>query len=960
MRYSRVLVLAATSAIVAGAGASTAPALAGEPPATAGGSPSAAGVLRSSAAAEKSLRGASDAPVTLEKDRLGQTRSAIADPRHPFKRAKALAKAATPGAAARAFLAEHAEALSLAGRVDGLKAVRTDKTRTGAQVTRFEQQVGGVPVIAGGAVVATNPSGDVLSVTSETTATGGVPAAPRITSARAIVAGKAAVAAQQKTTVAKLGGTATLRVFDPAIVGAPGPRGARQVWAVEVSEPNAHHDEVLVDAQLGVVLFAYEKDAEALSRRVCDYNNPRLPAGADPVCTSANTARSEGGAPRNNVDIDRAYDYSGATYNFYSQNFGRDSIDGNGMELKSSVRVCLANDDCPYPNAFWDGTKMVYGQGFAAADDVVGHELTHGVTERTSGLFYAYQSGAINESISDIMGEFVDQTYSPAGTKDGPQYNWLLGEDLPIAAIRDMANPGSYGQPDSMVSSLYFGETRDADDTTFPVDNGGVHYNSGVGNKAAYLMTAGGTFRNVTVTGLGIPKVAQVWYLTDQLLSSGADYADLAVTLDNACQQLAAKGTASITDTDCQQVRNATDAVAMSTPPTNPNASATDPAVCPAGTGQWSLFSDDFESGSSKWDTTVSASDRAGSPPAGWEVAPAYAHSGKSSAIGQTYLYESSQSRRSDNYLSQHSGVTLPAGRPSFLYFEHSHLFDFGGSTVRDWGMLEYSANDGPWQDAKSLFVANPPNGGSQFQRDSHGFVGSKLDLTSLAGRTVRFRFHIAGDGLNSSLWAVDDVSVYTCGAALTGPLRDFKVSVTNIDGVASGQLSWTRPVVDGPSPFTSYQVVSTPPSALDGNYPEGPLPGPRAASFDPKTTYSVTITPMSGDVAGTPVTKLVKPTATALSTLVGANGWLTVRGVVYIGKVPAKPSQGTQVATNGKVRIYGRAKGSSNAWTVITDATVGSTGSYAYEFHPATAFEYYARYYTGDGFNWSQSNVAT
>ncbi|MDQ1658681.1 MAG: Fungalysin/Thermolysin Propeptide Motif, partial [Cryptosporangiaceae bacterium] len=175
MRYSRVLVLAATSAIVAGAGASTAPALAGEPPVTAGGSPSAAGVLRPSAAAEKSLRGASDAPVTLEKDRLGQTRSAIADPRHPFKRARALAKTATPGAAARAFLAEHAEALSLAGRVDGLKAVRTDKTRTGDQITRFEQQVGGVPVIAGGAVVATNPSGDVLSVTSETTATAAVP-----------------------------------------------------------------------------------------------------------------------------------------------------------------------------------------------------------------------------------------------------------------------------------------------------------------------------------------------------------------------------------------------------------------------------------------------------------------------------------------------------------------------------------------------------------------------------------------------------------------------------------------------------------------------------------------------------------------------------------------------------------------------------------------------------------------
>ena len=95
---------------------------------------------------------------------------------------------------------------------------------------------------------------------------------------------------------------------------------------------------------------------------------------------------------------------------------------------------------------------MVYCPGFSRADDVVGHELAHGVTDNTSNLFYYYQSGAINESLSDIWGEFVDQTNSSGSDSAGVK--WDLGEDLPIGAIRDMADPTSMGDPDKMSSTM--------------------------------------------------------------------------------------------------------------------------------------------------------------------------------------------------------------------------------------------------------------------------------------------------------------------------------------------------------------------------------------------------------------------------------------------------------------------------------------------------------------------------
>lgn len=201
---------------------------------------------------------------------------------------------------------------------------------------------------------------------------------------------------------------------------------------------------------------------------------------------------------------------------------------------------------------------MVYGKDYASADDVVAHEMTHGVTEHESNLIYFNQSGAINESFSDIWGEFVDLTNG--GGNDSPSVKWFMGEDLPLGKIRDMSDPTEFGDPDRIRSPNYWNHE---------CDNGGVHINSGIGNKTAYLMTDGGSFNGKNITGIGIEKVAKIFYEAQtNLLTSGNDYNDLAVALQQACTNLI--GTTGITASDCQEVKNTIAATEMDqTPPAN-------------------------------------------------------------------------------------------------------------------------------------------------------------------------------------------------------------------------------------------------------------------------------------------------------------------------------------------------------------------------------------------------------
>jgi len=235
--------------------------------------------------------------------------------------------------------------------------------------------------------------------------------------------------------------------------------------------------------------------------------------------------RSEGQGPVADQSVDRAYEGLGATFDFYLNNLQRNSIDNKGLPLVASVHY-----DSKYDNAFWNGQQMVFGDGdgvlfndFTIPLDVIGHELTHGVTGSEANLVYQRQPGALNESISDVFGSMVKQ-YKNGETAD--KADWLIGKGLLTAkvegtALRSMAAPGTaYDDP-------VLGKDPQPADMQHYVntasDNGGVHINSGIPNHAFYL--AATSIGGYAWTGAGL-----VWYdtLVDKSLKATANFATFA------------------------------------------------------------------------------------------------------------------------------------------------------------------------------------------------------------------------------------------------------------------------------------------------------------------------------------------------------------------------------------------------------------------------------------------------
>ena len=264
-----------------------------------------------------------------------------------------------------------------------------------------------------------------------------------------------------------------------------------------------------------------------------------------------------------------AHNYAGITYDYYYQRHGRHGIDDHDMPVINLVHV-FRN----YFNAFWtdDLDAMVYGDGgviggvrfapFSSAIDVAAHEMTHGVTSRTWNGIYLSESGALNEAFSDIMGTSVEFFAQPVGSGRLMADYWL-GEDLSDPfnpakyAIRSMANPGLFGDPDNY-SRRYTGPL-DADH-----DNGGVHINSGIANQAFYLLIEGGTNRTsgLRVTGLGAAnraKAEKIFFRGFTLyLTPSATFSDARRATSQAASDLYGS-----TGTEFQQVQAAWNAVGV-------------------------------------------------------------------------------------------------------------------------------------------------------------------------------------------------------------------------------------------------------------------------------------------------------------------------------------------------------------------------------------------------------------
>lgn len=233
--------------------------------------------------------------------------------------------------------------------------------------------------------------------------------------------------------------------------------------------------------------------------------------------------RSEGQAAVSDVSANEAYDGLGHTFSFYLDSYQRNSIDDHGLPLVATVHY-----DKNYDNAFWNGQQMVFGDGdgqifnrFSESLDVIGHELTHGVTGSEANLTYLNQSGALNESVSDVFGSLVKQ-YALKQTAN--EADWLIGAGLLTfqgQALRSMKAPGTAydnnllgkdPQPADMAHYVHSAE-----------DNGGVHINSGIPNHAFYLLAT-------ALGGNACVKAGQIWYDTirDKSLKRTASFSAFA------------------------------------------------------------------------------------------------------------------------------------------------------------------------------------------------------------------------------------------------------------------------------------------------------------------------------------------------------------------------------------------------------------------------------------------------
>jgi Zn-dependent metalloprotease len=191
------------------------------------------------------------------------------------------------------------------------------------------------------------------------------------------------------------------------------------------------------------------------------------------------------------------------TYDYYLSQHNRNSINNAGFKLLSYVHYSTN-----YNNAFWDGQRMTYGDGngtsykIFTALDVCGHEVTHGLTSNSAQLNYSYESGALNESFSDIFGTAIENYGRPGN------WNWKMGEDLTTSGngLRNMSSPNLYSDPDTYMGQYWYTGTG---------DNGGVHTNSGVSNYWFYLLVTGGTGVNdisnsYSVSAIGMNSAARI------------------------------------------------------------------------------------------------------------------------------------------------------------------------------------------------------------------------------------------------------------------------------------------------------------------------------------------------------------------------------------------------------------------------------------------------------------------
>ena len=331
------------------------------------------------------------------------------------------------------------------------------------------------------------------------------------------------------------------------------------------------------------------------------------------------------------LPMSNLYVFAGGTYDLYKNMFGHTGYDFGARPAEEQVQhsVYLVNELCP--NAYWDGASTNYCPAFDA-DDVVSHEWSHAYTEYTHGLIYQFQSGALNESYSDIFGEAYDLLNGIEGPlgitlTEGEYFEnggsrWVVGEDLTEVLagflLRDMWDPDSFGIKVPLAGVPVLGTPSPGSVITSPNyfcgtgDGGGVHTNSGVPNHAFAMLVDGKEYNGVTIPKIGMTKALHIYYQAmTQYQTPTTNFGQHADALEASCQDLigaelndatGAVSTDVIGPADCDAVAAATLATEMRMPalekcgyqPMLRPLSET-PAICASGESEVADFSENWD-----------------------------------------------------------------------------------------------------------------------------------------------------------------------------------------------------------------------------------------------------------------------------------------------------------------------------------------------------------------------------
>lgn len=604
-----------------------------------------------------------------------------------------------------------------------------------------------------------------------------------------------------------------LVIVDPGWYG-DASLGARLAYYIIVEDAPVYREEALfVDATTGEVLDRWSLNCTALNREIYDANgSSQLPGGL---------IRDEGSPPNGDPEIDRLYDYLGDTYDYFQLGFGRDSYDDQGSTIIASAYYNFLTC-ATAPNASWSfiHRRMWFCQG-TTHDDIVAHELTHGVTQYSANLIYQNQPGQLNESFSDIFGELVDLfnsdsafagsggatpwtahssgpgvdapnnarspnlcSYRSDGHPDGVR--WLIGEDSPVwnAGLRDMWRPTCFQHPDRANAPLQ---------TCNPLDNGGVHSGSGVLNHAFAIACDGKTFNGQTVSGVGPIKAGAIWYRALTVyLTVASDFQDAYYAINQAASDLVGTvpldprtglpSQSVITAADAAEVNKALLAVELNTAgscgKSVPVLDSSEPPTC---TTPIIVYADDFENGAEGWTVENTAI----ATPYDWQLVGSlpFDRPGTSWFCDNPNIGDCASPINEEGVHSLISPpIVIPAGLET-LTLEFTHFveseprFDGGNVSIRvnggDWHLLpavaffynRYNTSLFPAQ----LDNTNPIGGQLSFTGVGGRWGTSLVDISSFAatGDIVQVRFDFGKDGcFGFTGWFVDDLRIYGCASS--------------------------------------------------------------------------------------------------------------------------------------------------------------------------------------------------